>query len=228
MKSQKIISIIIAIFLISMFLILTRSAAMVFAAERQDFKVTNVFLKADGAFPKANCPKEIIFRGAITTDGAGTVKYVFVRSDGASSPVYQLNFEKAGTKEIETSWALGASYKGFQSVKILSPNEVESNRETGAFALTCIGQTDAPSAPEKIEVFCPTREVRAEVTTTLPDPWWQTPQINSLQSVAVENIGGVPTLVCKYRAYGTTVGVMRRFPEGKANCEAARDHFVCW
>lgn len=223
MRNQQINLTINAIFLIVLFLI----SATTFAAKGHDFKVTNVVLKADDAQPKGQCPREIKFRGSITTNGAGVVKYVFVRSDEASSPTFQLKFEKAGTQEIETSWTLGMSYKGFQSVKVLAPNEIESNRETGSFVLSC-GEQSPATTINKVEVFCPVRQIRAEVTTSLPDSWWQTPQVTSLQSVSVENIGGVSTLVCQYRAYGTTVGIMRRFPEGKSNCEARRESFVCW
>jgi hypothetical protein len=55
MKSRKAITIISAFFLMSVFLILTRSAAMGFVAA-QNFKVVDVILKTDHAFLKNRSP----------------------------------------------------------------------------------------------------------------------------------------------------------------------------
>ena len=88
-------------------------------------------------------------------------------------------------------------------------------------------QASQQQMPMEQEVFCPVPDVRTEITTPLPKPWWNTPQVGKLESVTTNVIGGQNTLVCHYRAYGTTVAVMRRFPEGAHSCTASGDHFVC-
>jgi hypothetical protein len=214
--------------LVGLFLTVTDSFGKVSA--KKGFSVTEVLLKADDPFPKNECPHEVKFHGSIKTDGEGAVKYVFVRSDGATSAAREIYFEKAGTKEVETSWTLGANYEGYQAIKILSPNEIESKPKSGWFNLTCSNKSEqkTENVSQKVEVSCPTKEIRAEIITPLPSPWWQTPQVNSLFGVRIETIAGIQSLVCEYRVYGTTVGIMRHFPEGKTNCEANRDRFVCW
>jgi len=83
------------------------------------------------------------------------------------------------------------------------------------------------SATSAQEISCPAPEVRTEITTRLPKPWWQTPQEEKLHAVAIQTIAGRETLVCRYRANGTEVSVMRLFPEGAHKCNAVSDHFVC-
>ena len=77
------------------------------------------------------------------------------------------------------------------------------------------------------EVSCPVPEVRVDITTSIPKPWWTTPQIDKLQSTLIQVIGGEKTLVCRYSAYGTLVSVMRKFPEGTRDCRATGNHFMC-
>lgn len=77
------------------------------------------------------------------------------------------------------------------------------------------------------EVACPVGQVRTEITTNLPDPWWQTPQVGNLQSTRVGEVGGETTLICEYWAYGHTVSVMRHPPENMTNCNAHEGGFTC-
>ncbi len=83
----------------------------------------------------------------------------------------------------------------------------------------------APAAAR--EISCPHDQVRTEITTSLPGRWWQTPQVGSLQNTRVAEIGGETTLICEYRAYGTTVSVMRLPPENFPNCTAREGGFTC-
>jgi hypothetical protein len=76
-------------------------------------------------------------------------------------------------------------------------------------------------------IGCPVKETRTEVTTQLPQPWWNTPQIGKLERVSVQTIGGNRTLVCEYWAYGRSVSIMRAFPEGTTDCSAAGNGFQC-
>ncbi|HEU4711070.1 MAG TPA: hypothetical protein VFS76_05860 [Pyrinomonadaceae bacterium] len=120
----------------------------------QEFKVTEVFLKADDGRPTGPCPLRVTFRGYITADGPGTIKYTFTRSDGATGPVYIMEFKRAGTQAVVTDWTLGdpkvlSRYAGWQAVKVLSPVEIESSRETGSFEINCGGTTSIQTNPNQ-------------------------------------------------------------------------------
>jgi hypothetical protein len=92
-------------------------------------------------------------------------------------------------------------------------------------ATAVIGEPFAISKGQLIA--CPVKEVRTEVTTPLPKPWWNTPQIGKLERVSVQTIGGKRTLVCEYWAYGRTVSIMREVPKGATNCSAEGNGFLC-
>lgn len=76
-------------------------------------------------------------------------------------------------------------------------------------------------------IKCPVNKVRTEITTPLPPGWWQTPQVGHLQGTRIANIGGKQTLVCKYRAYGTTVSVMIEKPGWATKCRGDKTGFNC-
>ena len=86
-----------------------------------------------------------------------------------------------------------------------------------------------PSTAQKEEeiIPCPSGRMRTEITTSLPSPWWQTPQEGMLVSNRIATIAGRRTLVCEYSAYGTRVGVMREFPAGASDCRAVAKGFRC-
>jgi subtilase family protein len=112
------------------------------ALSRQASLVTAVSLTAVEPNLSRPCPIKVNFTGSITTNGPGTVTYTFTRSDGATAPTFTLDFKEAGTQSVSTDWTLGhptalPAYEGWQTIKILSPNLKESNRETGAFAIKC-------------------------------------------------------------------------------------------
>ena len=112
------------------------TAALTLSAAGQDFRVTRVALAADPRPEAAPCPVTLNFSGTITANGAGVVKYTFMRNDGATAPVYTMEFDAAGTKPLGTTWTLDLpAYEGWQAVKILSPNEMFS--EKAPFRLTC-------------------------------------------------------------------------------------------
>ena len=119
------------------------------AAAVQKFRVTAISLKADNPKNGGPCPVTLNFTGSISTDGAGTVQYTFVRSDGATGPVQTLDFKAAGTQTVSTTWTIGnakslPSYQGWQALRIISPNAMESNHETGSFAMNCGGSAKKP------------------------------------------------------------------------------------
>src|SRR5689334_10933461 len=109
------------LFAISSFtiLVLMSSAAMSASAAP---RVVAVSLRAERLALRNTCPTTVDFRGSITLDGRGTVRYTFERSDGATAPVYTLFFPSRGTREVSTTWTLGRSYNGYEKLVVLSPN----------------------------------------------------------------------------------------------------------
>jgi hypothetical protein len=107
----------------------------------EPFAVIDASLKPEQFENVGQCPVTVKFTGYITTNGPGTVKYTFTRNDGATAPVFRLDFDAAGTKPVSTTWTLGGpgltEYSGWQRLKILSPNEFESSLETGSFKMAC-------------------------------------------------------------------------------------------
>jgi len=96
-----------------------------------------------------NCPTKINFKGSVTAARAGKVQYRFIRSDQAIAPVHTLNFNRAGTRKVSTSWQIGRSYSGWQAIELLYPTSLKSNE--ARFTIRC-GAPAAPivqEAPEK-------------------------------------------------------------------------------
>ena len=143
---------------------ITRLAA---SGVSDDFKVTEVFLKADDGRPTGPCPLRVTFRGYITANGPGAIKYTFTRSDGATGPVYIMEFKKAGTQAVMTDWTLGdprvlPRYSGWQAVKVLLPEGVESNHDTGSFEINCTGTSGVQTNPnQRGESEQPSSEMQA-------------------------------------------------------------------
>jgi len=75
-----------------------------------------------------NCPTTINFRGVITASERCTLQYKFIRSDGANAPVQTLIFQKAEAKPVSTTWTLSGNYIGWEAIKIVYPQEAESNK----------------------------------------------------------------------------------------------------
>ena len=107
----------------------------------EPFAVIDADLKPEPVENIGQCPVTVKFNGYITTNGPGTVKYTFTRNDGATAPVFRLDFDAAGTKPVSTTWTLGGpglmEYSGWQRLKILSPKEFETSIESGSFKMTC-------------------------------------------------------------------------------------------
>lgn len=103
----------------------------------KELVVTSALLSSSPEKYQGQCPVPIKFSGEITLNGEGTVRYAFIRSDGAMGPVETLHFDSAGTKTVSTVWTLGGpdsqTYEGWQVIKILSPNVMESDKALFAF-----------------------------------------------------------------------------------------------
>jgi hypothetical protein len=82
------------------------------------------------------CPHEFRFIGEITSRGAGDVQFTWDRSDGASAPVETIHFNGPNQrKTVRTSWSLSQSYRGWEQIRVTSPNFIRSNKS--GFTLHC-------------------------------------------------------------------------------------------
>jgi hypothetical protein len=215
------------LFATSLFMIVTLLTAGAVASSAAP-RVVAVSLRAERLAVANPCPTTVDFRGTITMDGPGAVSYTFERSDGATVPASTLYFAAAGTKEVRTSWTLGRTYSGYEKLKVLSPNRLNSSE--ARFNLSCEGTlADPPLLPVGgTDIFCPLETARTEMVSRLPEGWWQTPQTGRLVSLGILNVGGERTLACYYSAYGTRVSVMRRFPDGRSDCRVTgTNKFTC-
>ncbi len=120
----------------------------------RDFRVEGAGVEASPTVHDGPCPGTIEFSAKIQASGAGRVKYTWLRSDGASGPVEQLDFTEAGIRRVTTTWTLGDSvalpaYSGWQQLKVLAPNEYLSNK--AEFVLTCVA-TQMPPVESKADL----------------------------------------------------------------------------
>ncbi|MDE3100110.1 MAG: hypothetical protein KGJ88_11615 [Verrucomicrobiota bacterium] len=99
------------------------------------FRVIEAWLRADPFDYTGPCPVTIHFTGRISVVGSGTVTYRFGRSDGASARVQTLTFANSGSKNVSTTWALGKSYSGWESIMILDPQTTSSRHAN--FKIQC-------------------------------------------------------------------------------------------
>ncbi|HOI15876.1 MAG TPA: hypothetical protein PK036_05990 [Geobacteraceae bacterium] len=85
------------------------------------------------------CPAEIRFMGRISVSGPASVQYRFIRSDGAHAPIQAINFDRAGSRPVRTTWTLGGpglpNYEGWQAIEVVYPQHVTSNK--AGFRLRC-------------------------------------------------------------------------------------------
>ena len=144
------------------------------------FQVTGATLSAAPGTFEGCCPAKIAFSGRITVNAAGTVRYTFTRSDGATAPEQTLAFTAAGSKDVSTTWTLGGSslptYSGWEAIKIVSPNPMESSK--AMFSVTCLSQDPAAVA------------VKFQVVSR--DPKWPATQGRIRITGEVKNVGRTP------------------------------------
>jgi len=102
------------------------------------FTVSNVQASVTPQTFSGACPKSFNFTADITVNDAGTVEYVWERSDGSSGTPQTVDFAGAGTKTVNTSWSLSAAGEKWQHLRIIAPNGLTSNQAT--FTLECISE----------------------------------------------------------------------------------------
>jgi hypothetical protein len=84
------------------------------------------------------CPKVFTFTGFIQVSGGPvTVRYKWIRSDGAITPQQTITFAGSGSQQqaATTTWTGRATGTQWQAIQILGPGSAQSNRAT--FSLTC-------------------------------------------------------------------------------------------
>jgi hypothetical protein len=102
------------------------------------FAVTRVVGSVDNSSVVINsgtCQNTFNFSADITSSSSGKVIYHWVRSDGASGSSNSLTFTGPGTKTVTTTWALSASYTGWEAVFIDTPNHQQFSKIN--IKLTC-------------------------------------------------------------------------------------------
>jgi len=131
-------------------------------APQESIQVVSATLTASPGAYDGQCPVTINFSGNITVKGRGQVRYTFIRSDGATGPVYTLDFEKQDSIRVDTTWTLSLpTFNEWVAIRILSPNEMESER--AFFKGSCGKPATGPSQRFKLPTI-------AVPTISLPKP----------------------------------------------------------
>jgi hypothetical protein len=86
----------------------------------------------------STCPHVFTFSGVIqVSSGPITVRYRWVRSDGAAAPAESVSFTGNGPQKqvVTTTWTLSANGTHWEALQILSPNTAQSDH--ASFTLGC-------------------------------------------------------------------------------------------
>lgn len=134
-----------------------------------DFAVTNVTFSSSDASISDTCPQTFNYSAAITTNGAGSVTYHWVFSDGTTTSPQTISYSGAGTKTVSGTWSRNASGSYWVKLYIDEPNHQLFG--TLNLSLTCLpvfavtGVTFSSSDPT-ITGTCPqTFDYSAAITT---------------------------------------------------------------
>lgn len=92
-----------------------------------------------------------------------------------------------------------------------------------AFILAFAGILLASAAAQARNITCPLAQIRREVVSPLPNDWWSTPHVNSLQNTRVVTIGGRVALQCQYGEAGN----IQRYAPANQTCQAVPLGFQC-
>ncbi len=129
-----------------------------------EFAVTKVHGSVSPASYNGICPVTFNFHDNIWTNGAGTVTFYWLRSDGSTGAEGSLYYSGSGYQTVYDSWSLGtpgASISAWDEIVIQLPNQ-ESYTPIN-ITLTC-----APNTPTPTTV--PTQTPTPTLTPTLPAP----------------------------------------------------------
>jgi hypothetical protein len=104
-------------------------------------------LTADPVDYSGPCPVTITFKADLLPPPLPSpIKYRFVRSDGALSPVEELKFFLPQKKTVTYTWTLGRNYTGWVQLKIIAPGNVVSNK--AHFTVRCQAGESGTSGTE--------------------------------------------------------------------------------
>ncbi len=133
------------------------------------FAVSNVTFSSSDASISDTCPQTFDYSAAITTNGAGTITYHWVFSNGAKTTPKTLTYSGAGTKTVSGIWEINASGSYWAKLYIDEPNHQLFGQLN--LSLTCLptfavtGVTFSSSDPT-ITGTCPqTFDHSAAITT---------------------------------------------------------------
>jgi hypothetical protein len=114
----------------------TATAAAALFAGAASAAVVRADVNAAPPFHDGACPFTFTFNANIESDRGGVVHYTWIRSDGATGPVLDLEFRGPGTRTVSTNWELSPPhFRGWEAVRIVGPNGRVSNR--ARIELTC-------------------------------------------------------------------------------------------
>ncbi len=102
------------------------------------FTVRNVQASVTPTTFSGTCPKHFNFTADITANDAGSVEYVWERSDGSGATTQTVSFASAGTQSVNTDWSLSSDGERWMRLRITAPSALVSNQAT--FELECISQ----------------------------------------------------------------------------------------
>ena len=136
------------------------------------FAVTSVVTSVDSFSYTGVCQATLTFSAKIYTNGAGTVTYYWVRSDGSKSAEQTLTYTAAGRQTVTDTWSIGspgAVINGWDKVYINVPNHQNFGPIT--FSLSCYSPTSTQTGiptnlPTKTLPPMPTETVRPTPTAT--------------------------------------------------------------
>lgn len=121
--------------------------------------VKSVDFAADPARHQGKCPVGVKFKGSITANRAGTVRYRYVSHDERTSPTFTMKFDRAGSKATR-AWSRSLSkpdttgqlampggaaskwdHQGWQRLEIIEPRSKKSAR--AEYKVSCKAPTPA-------------------------------------------------------------------------------------
>ncbi|MEZ4733071.1 MAG: hypothetical protein R3E79_38740 [Caldilineaceae bacterium] len=121
----------------------------------KEFEVTKITLAPNPVQHFGNDATLIKVVGTISTNGKGTVKYLFIQSDNTNSLIQTIDFEEAGSKDVMTSWRIESNnalaYTGWVLLKVLFPTQMES--EKAAFTISLEQGATSGSVEEPMSAF---------------------------------------------------------------------------
>lgn len=155
------------------------------------FSVTNVTAMVTPPV-SATCPTAFTFNGTITTNGAGSVTYQWVRSDGTPRPIQNLFFGGAGTQNVAPDvWVVNTNYIGWEQIQVLSPNGTSS--PLANFSINCTPATNTPTSTATSTPSLPPFAVTNVTAVVAPTSSSSCPQTFTFDGTVTTNDAGMVT-----------------------------------